>query len=342
MIEINCQIIRDTKTGKSFQPFWTHTKLVARQASSLLQRRVVDLTSHRSFRESLNALEEHYGFAIPYSAARKITGKIGLKAQHYNASISPPEKAASRLIEQIDGSMTPVVEYSEATPEQQKQGLKKNRYCHWKEFRLATVNLPGESSTHYGVTRGQPFEAGCLMYQTARQKGLDSTTRVHAVSDGAPWIAEQFEVQFGERHCFVLDFYHVCEYLAAAAKDLPEQMDPTTWFQAKKSELKSGKSAGVIAELHQLAAADEVGGSALSVAANYLGNRKDQLGYERALAEGLPIGSGTVESGHRSVLQARLKIPGAWWAPENAETMAHLKVVQANQNWGSFWGSLAA
>lgn len=341
MIEITCQIIRDTLTGKSFQPFWGQTNLVARKSSSLLQRRVVDLASHRSFHESLTALDEHYGFTIPYSAAREITEKIGQKAKHYNASISPAQKTASQLIVEIDGAMVPVVEYSEATAEQQKQGLKRNRDCHWREFRLATVNLPGETSTHYGVTRGQPFEAGCLMYQTALQKGLDTTTRVHGVADGAPWIAEQFEVQFGENHTFILDFYHACEYLAAASKELPEEVDPATWFQAKKHELKSGKSLQVIAELQRLSAAPEDEKSALSVAAKYLENRKDQLGYREALAENLPIGSGTVESGHRSVLQARLKRPGSWWKPENAETMAHLKVLQANQKWTPFWQSLA-
>jgi hypothetical protein len=39
----------------------------------------------------------------------------------------------------------------------------------------------------------------------------------------------------------------------------------------------------------------------------YVSNRQDCLDYPRALALGLPIGSGMIESGHRHVLQARLK-----------------------------------
>lgn len=341
MIELTCQILRDSETRRNFQPFWSHVNLAARKSSSLLQRKVVDFTSHRSYPESFAALEEHYGFAIPFSAIREITLEVGRKARSYNASTPLPEKTASQLIVQIDGSMVPIVAYSEATAEQQKQGMKRNRHCHWKEFRLATVNLPGESRAHYGVTRGQPFEAGCMMYETARQKGLDHSTRVHGVADGAPWIAEQYEVQFGESHRFVLDFYHTCDYLAAAAKELPGEIDAARWFEAKKGELKKGQSDQVIAELHRLSARDEGTNAALSAAASYLANRREQLGYQAALAEGLPIGSGTVESGHRSVLQSRLKRPGAWWKAENAETMAHLKVVQANQKWNSFWESLA-
>ena len=45
----------------------------------------------------------------------------------------------------------------------------------------------------------------------------------------------------------------------------------------------------------------------------YLATRKDQLKYAEAIAEGLPIGSGEIESAHRYVAQKRLKLPGAWW-----------------------------
>src|SRR5947208_3999285 len=50
----------------------------------------------------------------------------------------------------------------------------------------------------------------------------------------------------------------------------------------------------------------------------YLVNRIDCLDYPRALRLELPIGSGLIESGHRHVLQARLKKGGAAWLVENA------------------------
>ncbi len=69
----------------------------------------------------------------------------------------------------------------------------------------------------------------------------------------------------------------------------------------------------------------------------YLENRKDCLDYESALKQGLPIGSGMIESGHRHVLQARLKKAGTAWVETNADALAHLRVVRANGNWQSFW-----
>ena len=341
MIEIASQILYQAETKTSFQPLWERTGLTPRKCSSLLQRRTVDFSSHRSFRSSVEALEEHYGLTIPCTAVQQVTQDIAQKAQRYNASVTATQGASELLIVQLDGSMVPIVEYSKPSSEQQQEGLKRIRDCHWKEFRLCTVSLPAEATTYYGVTRGTPFEAGCMIYQTAQQKGMDEQTRIHGVADGAPWIAEQYEVQFGARHDFILDFYHTSEYLAEASKDLPGDRDSVDWFHEKQVQLKQGKSEEVLTELSELSGSVSEQ-SALPSAAQYLENRKDQLEYHEAIKQGLPIGSGEVESGHRSVLQARLKKTGAWWKLENAESMSHLKVLQANQNWRPFWQSLAA
>lgn len=69
----------------------------------------------------------------------------------------------------------------------------------------------------------------------------------------------------------------------------------------------------------------------------YMSNRLTNLDYAKAKELGLPIGSGLIESGHRHVLQARLKKAGTAWLPENAEKMAQIRVIRANNKWESFW-----
>jgi hypothetical protein len=59
--------------------------------------------------------------------------------------------------------------------------------------------------------------------------------------------------------------------------------------------------------------------------------------YPRAIRLELPIGSGMIESGHRHVLQARLKQPGTAWLPENADAMAQLRVLRSNGLWRHLW-----
>jgi hypothetical protein len=69
----------------------------------------------------------------------------------------------------------------------------------------------------------------------------------------------------------------------------------------------------------------------------HLAKRCAQLDYRAALAAGLPIGSGEIESAHRYLVQQRLKRPGAWWTADNAEVMLVLRIARANGQWHSYW-----
>ena len=74
----------------------------------------------------------------------------------------------------------------------------------------------------------------------------------------------------------------------------------------------------------------------------YFVNRPGQFNYPAAIAANLPIGSGEVESAHRYVIQNRLKLPGAWWKPENAQAMLNLRCLRANHRWNDYWTNLHA
>jgi hypothetical protein len=52
-------------------------------------------------------------------------------------------------------------------------------------------------------------------------------SRIHAVGDGADWIRLQSREVFGEQGRFLCDFFHVSEYLGAAAPTCrPAQAEP--------------------------------------------------------------------------------------------------------------------
>ena len=314
-------------------------------SSLLLQRRVVDFSSERSIKKTAQAIIEHYGFELSTSAITKITHATTQEAKEFNSTVNCREEAKPLLIVQMDGSMVPIVNYDDPTAEQLEQGLKRNRDCHWREFRLCSVSVPENVSKLYGVVLGSPLEAGCMMHQTCNLQGMNEHTHIHGVADGAPWIADQYENQFGMNHDFYIDYYHVSEYLAEASKELESSslqgLTASEWLSSRKDLLLNGSVDRVIEELANLSNAQQFK-NAINKAYHYLANRAEHLNYMDALAAKLPIGSGEVESGHRSVLQARLKKPGAWWRLDNAENMAHLKVLQENGHWEEFWQQKAA
>jgi hypothetical protein len=288
---------------------------------------------------------EHYSFELPTSAIVKITNATCLQAKEFNANVKDPAQKAETIVAQMDGSMVPIVQYSDASQEQRLAGLKKNRDCHWREVRLCSASLPQNGLKLYGVVLGSPLEAGCMMSETCKQLGMNGDTYIHGVGDGAVWIADQYEEQFGMNHDYYLDFYHACVYLGEASKSItknsPSELTSIQWLSLAKTKLKEGKSQELInelkAELNQLDPE-----CSIAKAHQYLSNRAVNLNYPKAIQAGLPIGSGEVESGHRSVLQARLKKPGAWWSLDNAKNMAHLKVLQENNHWEEFWIQKAA
>jgi hypothetical protein len=62
----------------------------------------------------------------------------------------------------------------------------------------------------------------------------------------------------------------------------------------------------------------------------YLENNRDRLGYAKRRQEGLPIGSGGIESANKYSTPARLKRCGAWWRIPNGNNMLRLRCAMYN------------
>jgi hypothetical protein len=162
-----------------------------------------------------------------------------------------------------------------------------------------------------------------------RQVGEGNKTAIHGVGDGAPWIVTRLGEQFRQRDTYTVDLFRVCEYLAAVA---PVASESKAYVRAMNALLLENRGAEVIAELRCRLEPPETAEEQAPVraASRYLENRPDQLDYQSAKKRGLPVGSGMIESGHKHILQARLKIAGASWHRHNAERIAKLRVHRAN------------
>ena len=172
--------------------------------------------------------------------------------------------------------------------------------------------------------------------------GFGANSRVHAVGDGAPWIVGQVEEQFGEQGSYLIDFYHVCEYLSDAAKAIAaDGAAQKAWLEAQKDALKTGRLEKTLQALARHFEAPEVADDQAPVRRchRYLIGRRSQLNYRDALAHDLPIGSGEIESAHRYIAQQRLKRPGAWWRVEHAEYMLALRINRRNDDWKAYWAT---
>lgn len=306
-----------------------------RGRSRRLERVLTDFGCEHSFARAAGSVLEHYGFAIGVSAVREATLTHAQRAraqleEHYAQSFRVlPAVGAAHVIAEADGTMICTVEPGSRKGPRPRQ---------WREMRLVAAQAKDSATTVYGATFGSVEETGRRWGHVTRQAGWGLKSRIHTVGDGAAWIPLQSREVFGEQAHFLCDFFHVSQYLVAAAPVCrPAQPDP--WRRTQQQRLKRGAVPKVLAALaeHLEAEATPDEQAPVRQGHRYLNNRLDSLDYPGALALGLPIGSGLIESGHRHVLQARLKKAGTAWLPDHADQIAHLRVLRANHQWLSLW-----
>lgn len=314
-----------------------------RSYSLPLQRALTDFGIEESFARAVERVKEHYGIDVPASAIRQVTETHAAAVAEFclkNPLMNVP--VAQQLIAEMDGSMIPTVYIAEdATREMADR--RKLRKTEWKEARLCVVQVQGSVSSHYGVSFGSPSEAGLALFRTAEQAGLGINTKVHGVGDGAAWIPKQFEEQFGANAGYLLDLFHLCDYLAPIAAKY-SQSNGALWLENQKQLLKVNRWKQVLNELESYLEPDDLPDEQAPArcAHRYISSRTDQLDYASAIEAELPIGSGLIESAHRHILQQRLKIAGAWWKHGNACAIAQLRVLRANKRWNDYWHSISA
>ena len=324
------------------RPFLRSAKVSPSGCSRPLQRVIVDFAADQPFAQVRSKLREHYGFEIGESTIQRITfahAQSMFEAGRADWEFPEGPGLSKPIVVETDGGMVPIVE-----PGRDEKDKRKGKNLSWREAKLSLAHAQGSRTPVYaGSIEGGAEAAGRQLLACAVRAGFGANSRVHAVGDGAPWIVGQVEEQFGDQGSYLIDFYHVCEYLSAAAEAIaPDAAARETWIEAQKDALRDGRLEMTLRSLVGHCEAPEVDDEQAPVRRchRYLSSRKNQLNYRQALAEGLPIGSGEIESAHRYVAQQRLKRPGAWWRVEHAEYMLALRITRINGDWDAYWKSL--
>jgi len=322
------------------RPFVLSAKVRPLGCARPLQRAIVDFAADQPFAQARSKLKEHYGVEIGESTIQRITfGHAEAMFDAGREGLNFPEEPGSSkpIVVETDGGMVPVVEPSLAAKDKRK-----GKKLSWREAKLSLAHEKGSRTPVYaGSIQGGVEAAGRQLLSCAVRAGFGTSSRVHAVGDGAPWIMGQVEEQFGDQGSYLIDFFHVCEYLSAAAVAVAsDAAAKEAWIEAQKEALKAGRLAATLQALAGHCEAPEVEDEKAPVRCchRYLSSRRAQLDYHGALANGLPIGSGEIESAHRYVAQQRLNRPGAWWRVEHAEHM--LAIVRINGDWDAYWRNL--
>jgi hypothetical protein len=327
------------------RPFLNSAKIISRGCSLPLQRAIVDFAADQPFAVARLKMIEHYGVEIGESVIQRIT--LGhAQAMHAEAEADlgaqefpQAEGRHKEIVAEPDGGMIPIVE-----PDPSQKDKRKGKMLSWREAKLCLAHAKGSKTPVYaGTIAGGVETAGQQLLECAVRAGFGANSHVHAVGDGAPWIVGQVEEQFGAQGSYLIDFYHVCDYLSDAAKAIvPDAAAQKALMDGQKDALKTGRLDQVLRSLAGHIEPPETDDDSAPVRKchRYLSERRAHLNYRDALANDLPIGSGEIESAHRYIAQQRLKRPGAWWRVDHAEYMLALRINRGNGDWAAYWAAL--
>lgn len=153
------------------------------------------------------------------------------------------------------------------------------------------------------------------------------------LTDGAKWIDQWIERDFPQA-VRILDFYHVLEHLGKCAEGCWEQAaQRKKWLEDQRQCLFKQGGSGVLQTLKALAATKGQGLQVLQKTIQYFENNLHRMNYPTYLANQWFIGSGAVESAHRSLVHHRMKKAGQRWSVSGANHMLNLRVCTHADRW---------
>lgn len=313
---------------------WVSFPKAVKLLTKLMGVHVSEATARRQTEEAGAAYEalqtEHASHLVEEKAKKRKKGR----AKRWQPNTRTSQEPETKLILSSDGAMVPLVGgvWAEAKTVVIGDVKSKETPCKQRpEQQVETVTL----SYFSRLSDAETF--GSLATVETERRGVCQAQEVCAVQDGAEWI-QGFVDMHRPDAVRILDFAHAAGYLReiaelvrAAGTSLPAE-----WLAQQLHELKHHGPAVVLQAVSRLLQRHPHVPD-LDKKITYLCKREQHMQYPRYQALGWPIGSGSVESANKGVVQARLKGAGMHWERSHVNPMLALRTAVCNDQWEQAW-----
>jgi len=360
-----------------FSPLDEELALPAGQLSSFVLEAVVRLATWMPFGRAVAEVAWFTGVRVSETTVRRLTEGAGatyaaeqtaettvLERETPPAPAGPAVQALS-----VDGAMVPLVGGVWGEVKTLALGTVTPRPAGCRRRPQQAVEIT-DLSYFSRMTDHETFTRLALV--ETHRRGTETAGTVCAVCDGATWIPG-----FVDHHrpdaVRILDWPHAVGYVAAVAAAVygPATSAASAWLSHQKATLLHGDPATLLADLAQLHAtvaavatgqqerwawtvapprptdpplrgvlgqeAAQQAVPAVAQSLEYLRTREAQIQYAAFRAAQYPLGSGSVESANKLLVESRLKGAGMRWAPAHVNPMVALRTVTAGDRWAEAW-----
>ena len=152
------------------------------------------------------------------------------------------------------------------------------------------------------------------------------------INDGAKW-QWNWATDYYPRATQILDFYHAMEHIGSYVSLVKKGEDKSDYLEQIGHTLKHEGLTACRAMIDRLDGKTATQRAEKAKLDTYLDNNAERMNYPQYLARGLLIGSGAIESAHRTVIQRRMKLSGQRWSIKGASNMLNLRTLNMSGHW---------
>jgi uncharacterized protein GlcG (DUF336 family) len=325
--------------GRVFFPLDEQLGLLACGYSPVIVETIVRLGTRLPFAVVAEEIALLFGVSVSADTVRRLTEEAGAvlagieQRELERLEHDAPEEPEGAAVQQVsaDGCML---------------SLTNGRWTEVRTIAIGRVTQQedGEVSTQELTYFSRHGSADAFIRQATlptHERGTRKAETVAAVMDGASWLQELISEQCPDA-VRILDFPHAASYLHTAADAAfgAESRAAAQWLEEWVPRFKSGEPEEILAALRALPTPTAEAATAKGTAIRYLGSRKEQIRYAQFQAQGLPIGSGIVESAGKLVVEARMKGSGMHWASRNLNPLLALRSRLCSGQWEQTWRAI--
>lgn len=211
----------------------------------------------------------------------------------------------------------------------------------WKEVKLGRIFRSDTIVDHR--SEGQKITASTYVGRLGRHEDFiplmdteltryrSMASRLVFVTDGALWIRNWISQTYPNA-TQILDFYHAVEHLGKIAEYIKSE-PPGEWVKRYAEQLLREGGQCVIRSLRAMPVKEQGAIKAKRDVIRYFTSNAYRMDYPAYDEKGYYIGSGAIESAHRTVVQKRLKLAGQRWSMVGAQHVLNLRVLRMSDRW---------
>ena len=297
-----------------------------RRVSPLLNEKIVFIGQLDSYEKGSEIACHLLNLKISDSKIYRLTDEIGSEAANWleeeDFRTELPKEGV--IYGQMDGSMI------------------LTRESGWKETKLGRIFSSQdiyEETNNRNWLRNSEYVAHLgshTVFETSFSKILDRYSdrneNLVFINDGARWQWNWITAEY-PKATQILDFFHAMEHIGSFVSLIKKGKEKTQFMENISNSLKHKGVKNCWEKLNKLECKTKKQKSEKQSLKTYMDNNESRMDYPKYLSRNLLIGSGAIESAHRTVIQKRMKLSGQRWSENGAKNMLNIRVVNMSGHW---------